>query len=141
METMRNKHAITLEHLRMGALKGEILDADGSTIYDLYGEFGINPKSISFALASATANIRNKCVEVLAHIEENLQGEFMTGVRCLCSPTFFEKLTRHANVQESYKRYQEGAWLREDVRTGFTYGGITFEEYRGQATMPRRGGA
>ena len=32
LETMRNKHAITLEHLRMGALKGVILDADGSTI-------------------------------------------------------------------------------------------------------------
>ena len=30
LETMRNKHAITLEHLRMGALKGVILDADGS---------------------------------------------------------------------------------------------------------------
>jgi hypothetical protein len=29
LETMRNKHAITLEHLRMGALKGVILDADG----------------------------------------------------------------------------------------------------------------
>jgi hypothetical protein len=36
LETMRNKHAITLEHLRMGALKGEILDADGSVIYNLF---------------------------------------------------------------------------------------------------------
>src|SRR3972149_1603591 len=43
LETMRNKHAITLEHLRMGALKGQILDADGSTIYDLYTEFGLTP--------------------------------------------------------------------------------------------------
>ena len=32
LQSMRNsnKHAITLEHLRMGALKGVILDADGS---------------------------------------------------------------------------------------------------------------
>ena len=30
LQTMRNKHAITLEHLRMGALKGMILDADGT---------------------------------------------------------------------------------------------------------------
>jgi hypothetical protein len=36
LETMRNKHAITLEHLRMGALKGVILDADGSTLVDLF---------------------------------------------------------------------------------------------------------
>ena len=36
LDTMRNKHSITLEHLRMGALKGVILDADGAVIYDLY---------------------------------------------------------------------------------------------------------
>ena len=41
LQTMRNKHAITLEHLRFGALKGLILDADGSVIYNLYDEFGI----------------------------------------------------------------------------------------------------
>ena len=33
LQAMRNKHAITLEHLRMGALKGIILDADGSVSY------------------------------------------------------------------------------------------------------------
>src|SRR5512143_2500296 len=49
LQTMRNKHAITLEHLRMGALKGIILDADGSTLYDLYSEFGITAKVINFA--------------------------------------------------------------------------------------------
>lgn len=134
LETMRNKHAITLEHLRMGALKGEILDADGSTIYNLYDEFGIDATNMSLGLADVKTNVRNKCVKVLGEMEKALQGEFMTGVRCLCSPSFFEALTSHANVVESYSRFQEGAWLREDVRTGFTYGGITFEEYRGQAS-------
>ena len=32
LQSMRNKHAITLDHLRMGALKCVILDADGSTL-------------------------------------------------------------------------------------------------------------
>lgn len=75
---MRNKHAITLEHLRIGALKGVILDADGSVLYDLYDEFDIAPKTISFALATDTTNVRQKCIDVLAHFK----GEFMTGVRC-----------------------------------------------------------
>jgi hypothetical protein len=43
LETMRNKHAITLEHLRMGALKGVILDADGSELVDLFDAFEITP--------------------------------------------------------------------------------------------------
>ena len=62
---MRNKHAITLEHLRMGALKGVILDADGSVLHNLYTDFGIAPKSVNFALATETTNVRNKCVEVM----------------------------------------------------------------------------
>ena len=134
LETMRNKHAITLEHLRMGALKGIILDADGSTLYNLYDEFGIAPKAINFALATDSTNVRQKCVDTLAHIEENLRGEFMTGVRCLCSPEFFEKLIAHPKVEKAYENFQQGAILRDDVRTGFTFGGIVFEEYRGQAT-------
>ena len=134
LETMRNKHAITLEHLRMGALKGVILDADGSVLYDLFDEFDITSKSTSFALATDGTNVRQKCIDVLAHIEDNLRGEFMTSVRCLCSPEFFEKLTGHTKVEKAYENFQQGVMLRDDVRAGFTFGGITFEEYRGQAT-------
>ena len=67
---MRNKHAITLEHLRMGALKGVILDADGSTLVNLYDEFEIQPKEVSCALGTATTDVKKKCLEVLRHIED-----------------------------------------------------------------------
>jgi hypothetical protein len=136
LQSMRNKHAITLEHLRMGALKGVILDADGSELVNLYSEFGIAPKVVSFALGTAGTDVKKKCLEVLRHIEDNLRGEFMTGVHCLVSPEFFDSLTSHGKVKEAYERWQEGAALRDDMRSGFTYGGITFEEYRGQATDP-----
>ena len=136
LQSMRNKHAITLEHLRMGALKGTILDADGSTLYNLYDEFEIAPKTVNFALGTANTDVKKKCLEVLRHIEDNLCGEFMTGVHCLVSPEFFDALTSHSKVKEAYERWQEGAALRDDMRSGFTFGGITFEEYRGQATSP-----
>jgi hypothetical protein len=134
LQSMRNKHAITLEHLRMGALKGVILDADGSVLHNLYADFEIPAKTVNFALNVDTTNVRNKCVEVIGHVEENLRGEFMTGVRCLCSPEFFEKLVGHAKVEKAYENYAQGAMLRDDVRTGFAFGGVVFEEYRGQAS-------
>ena len=134
LQSMRNKHAITLEHLRMGALKGVILDADGSVLHNLYADFEIPAKTVNFALNVDTTNVRNKCVEIIGHIEENLRGEFMTGVRCLCSPEFFEKLVGHAKVEKAYENYAQGAMLRDDVRTGFAFGGVVFEEYRGQAS-------
>lgn len=134
LQNMRNKHAITLEHLRMGALKGVILDADASTIYDLYSEFGITQKTVNFALSTNTTEVISKVLEVKRHIEDNLRGEFMTGIMCLCSQGFFDALTTHSKVKEAYQRWQNGQILFSDNRTNFSFGGIVFEEYRGQAT-------
>ncbi|OSM07598.1 major capsid protein [Magnetofaba australis] len=136
LQSMRDKHAITLEHLRMGALKGEILDADGSVIYNLYTEFGITAKSINFALDVDATDVKAKCLELKRHLEDNLRGEFMTGVHVLVSAEFFDALTSHPKVEAAYERWQQGEALRSDMRSGFTFAGVTFEEYRGQATDP-----
>ncbi len=134
LESMRNKHAITLEHLRMGALKGVILDADGSVLHNLFDVFKLTPTTVNFQLNADGTKVRNKCSDVVRSITENLRGEFMTGVRCLCSPSFFAKLTEHANVVKAYENYAQGAMLRDDVRNGFAFGGIVFEEYVGKAS-------
>lgn len=134
LQTMRNKHAITLEHLRMGALKGVVYDADGSVLLNLYDTFNITPKEVIFALGTATTDVKKKCLEVVRHIEDNLRGEFMKNIHALVSPEFFDQLTSHPSVKEAYSRWQEGKALRDDMREAFPFGGIVFEEYRGQAT-------
>lgn len=136
LATLRAKHEITLEHLRMGAVKGIILDADGSTVIsNLYTEFGITQKTVDFVLGTATTDVKAKCLELKRHIEDNLLGESMTAVHVLVSPEFFDKLTSHANVKAAYQGYQEASQrLGGDLRNGFTFGGLTFEEYRGVAT-------
>lgn len=134
LETMRNKHAITLEHLRMGALKGQILDADGSVIYDLFTEFNVTQTAINFQLGTTTTKVKTKCNEVLRTIEKNLLGEVANGVRVLCSTQFFDALTSHDNVEKAFAFYQQGAALVDDTRSGFRFGGLVFEEYVGFAT-------
>jgi hypothetical protein len=136
LETMRNKHAITLEHLRMGALKGLILDADGSVLYDLFEEFRIAQQSVAFQIDNPNngTDVKQKCIETLALIEEGLLGEFMTGARVLCSQEFFAALTSHKDVKTAYAQWQQGAVLINDVRKGFSFGGLVFEEYRGKAS-------
>lgn len=132
----RAKHDITLEHLRMGALKGTILDADGSTVLtNLYTEFGITQRTVDFVLGTAGTEVREKCMEVVRHIEDNLLGDSMQRVHALVSPEFFDKLVRHATVKAAFANYQEASQrLGGDLRRGFTFGGITFEEYRAVAT-------
>lgn len=150
LQNMRDKHEITLEWLRMGALKGEILDADGSTIYNLFTEFGItqvtsftNAKAaqkknlyIDMDLGTAGTDMKKKCLDIARHIEANLMGEVMTGIEVLVDSNFFDNFTDHANVIRAYEQHQEAAdRLGGDQRKGFHFGGLTFSEYGGVATQ------
>ena len=145
LQKMKNIIDQTREFLAVGALKGVILDADGSTLYNLFTEFGITSASaagdvgkylvLDFVLDSDTTDVRAKCISVKRHIEMNLRGERMTGVRCLCSSTFYDALVGHPEVQEAYRYWQNnGQNLSDDYRSGFRFGGITFEEYNASWT-------
>lgn len=139
--TMRRKHAITLEHMRMSALRGEILDNDGSSLLNLFNEFGVTQKSVDFILGTSTTDVKAKAREVVAYMEDNLEGEVMSGIHVLASPEWFEKFIGHAKVEEIF-RYYDGANnpLRQDVRRGFPFHGLTIEEYRGSATYLQEDG-
>jgi len=135
LQTAKNKFAITLEHLRMGALKGIILDADGSQLYNLYSEFRIPAKTIDFDLGTSGTIVRDKCVELLRYMEDNLLGETMSGVRVLCSADFFDALVSHTSVSSVYQNTLAAAQVMgADLRKGFLFAGVTFEEYRGSAS-------
>jgi hypothetical protein len=137
LRQLRSSHAITEEHLMMGAVKGIILDADGTTLYNLYTEFDITAKVVDFALDSDATDVAAKCREVVRHIEDNLMGDVMNGVHCLCDETFFDDLIAHPNVEkffEGHAAHLQNAGIDQDPRKAFRFGGITFEEYRGKAT-------
>jgi len=56
----------THEFQRMGALNGQILDADGSTVLlDLYERFGVQRQKLSMGLTEAGTELRVKCGEAL----------------------------------------------------------------------------
>lgn len=135
--TAKRKHDITLEFLRAGALAGILVDGDGSTLYNLYTEFSISEKQVDFVLGTSTTNIQAKCREVLGHIEDNLMGDVMSGVRVLVDATFFDKLIGHAETKDAYKYFSNnpGNPLRDDMRNMFPFAGLTFEQYRGTATQ------
>jgi hypothetical protein len=139
LQRMRNILDQTLEYLRMGALKGIILDADATTLYNLYNEFNIPSTTtagtvgswltVEFDLDDEDEDVITHCLNVKRHIEMNLRGERMTGVRGLCDSVFFDALTTHPKVTAAYQRWQDGRALFSDNRKGFTFGEITFEEY------------
>ncbi len=138
LATMAMKHDATLEHLRIGAIKGQILDADGTTIlYDLFDEFGVSQQAeVDFDLdnnAPTPGAVRKKCHDVVRKVEDELGVAPYDHIHCFCSPEFFDDLVSHPEVTEAYNRFQEGSFLRAGfARKSFVYADIVFEEYRGK---------
>ncbi len=130
---MRRNLEVTLEHHRIGAIKGQVMDADGSTVLvDLYDKFGLTKQTKALVLGTATTKVKNKLMEAIRTLEDNLGAAMYTGLTCYCSASFFDALTGHDTVKTAYERYQDGAALRDDLRKGFQYAGINFIEYRGK---------
>ena len=135
---MRAKHAQTLEYMRVNALLGITKDGAGNTLYDWHHEFDITKPEVDFKFAEAKGDMLTPCTAVARLIEESLKGEMMTSLHALVSPEFFDKLVGHESVKTAYTFYQGTAGtnpLRDDVRRGFRFGSILFEEYFGTVTL------
>jgi hypothetical protein len=138
MTEMASKMDATLEHLRIGAIKGQILDADGSAvIYDLFTEFGVSQHTeIDFDLGNgspAAGAVKKKCHDVRRKIEDELGAQPYDHIHAICGADFFDDLITHTEVATAYERYLDGAFLRQgQARGSFDYAGIVFEEYRGR---------
>lgn len=132
---IRSLHAITLEFLRMGALKGLIVDGRNRVLYDLHQVFGREKKTVYFDLSDNTTKVREKTYEVARHIEDSLKGEVTNGnIHALVSPEFFDAFTSHPNVEKFYLGHAEGLQrLGQDPRKGFKFGALTIEEYNAKA--------
>ncbi len=139
---IRSSLDITREYLRSGAIAGKVLDADGTVISNFFTDFGVTEKVVDFDLGTATTNHEQKVRQVLRHIEANMLGDTMTGVRALCSPEFYDKLLAIQSFKDAYSFYQASSPnpLRDDVRRGLNWKGIIWEEYIGQGLVPQEDG-
>lgn len=137
LQAMRQNHEITHEYHRIGAIKGIVVDADGVTeIYNWFDEFDITPNTVNFDFTPGTQDMKAKCLEVIRIIEEVLGAMPYDHVHCFAGSNFFDNLTFHASVVDVYTNWQAGQaavpfGMTQQFRKGFTFGDITFEEYRG----------
>ncbi|BCU88720.1 minor capsid protein E [Yersinia pseudotuberculosis] len=141
LQSMKNSLEVTREWQRIGALRGKILDANGSIIYDLFKEFEVAQKKIVVPLKTATTDVRKLLLDAKRHAESKLTGVMVTGFKAFCGPVWFDMFTAHPMVEKAFANYQEAAdRLGGDLRKGFTFAGIEFEEYNatisGQDFLP-----
>jgi hypothetical protein len=121
----------TIEFQRMGALKGLIVDADGSTpLVNLFTQFGVSQQVQDMDFGGST-DPRANAMAAKRKVEDALGNGTYTGLRAFCSADFFDAMIGDADVKNAYDRWMDGEFLRNDPRGGFFFGGIYWEEYRG----------
>lgn len=147
LTTIRNKHAITLEWMRMGALKGLVTDGDAVQQIDLYDFFGITKLTIDFLLGTAGTDIISLCTQLRQSIDTNLKGETRTRIEVLVSSSFFNKFVQHAKVEKFWINWQAAGQLANPslIKAGGQYGRvfefqqIVWREYYGTAPVATGG--
>ena len=123
----------THEFQRMGALNGQVLDADGKTVLlDIYDRFGVRRRKISMGLNDPETELRVRAGEALDMQEDALGSITSTGSRAFCGKNFWNKLIVHNSVKETYLNSQQAAAVRGDARESFEFGGVVWERYRGK---------
>ena len=140
---MALKHQITHEYRRVGALCGKVLDADASVMIDLFTEFGV-VEQVEYFGAAVTGGLNQHIRNVKRHIEDNLEGDVMSGIAALCSAEFYDSLLNDTEVKQAYNA--AAAMMRlnpniDDVRPAFYHQGVLFMEYRGVASQLNQDGS
>ena len=137
LRKMKRDIEATQEHLRIGAVKGQVVDADGSTVLlDLFTEFGVTQTTDNWDL-DGVADVRAEIVTLKRNVADKLGGIPFSGMHVFCASDFFDALIGNSSVEAAYDRFNQGEFLRSDYSfqgsNGFVFGGtgVTFEEYRG----------
>ena len=132
----------TLEYHRLGALAGQVLDADGTVLVDSYQTFGIaKPAPVIIPLSGEydpNDPVKASAIEtavtklVWRPIRDTLGGVPFSGIIALCDDVFFDKLRGHPEIRQTYLNQQAANQLRtRDPLQAFMYANIMWVNYRG----------
>ena len=128
-------HEVTSEYSKLGAVKGIVTYADGTTL-DLFSTFGVSaPTAVSLELDAATpvgGVLRKTIAGVIRGMQDALGGIPLGAVHALVGADFFDALIQHAEVRDTYLGWVQAEELRKGYAYGgFPFGGVMWEEYRG----------
>lgn len=122
-QRMRDTLDANLERMRFGAIKGQVLDADGSVIFDMFQKFGYTQtkKAIQFGTGG---NLEAQVLAAKNAADKATTGKLRKGYMALCGAGFTDKLHTDDEFKRAYDRYQDSAQARTDMRDRIAYKNI-----------------
>ncbi len=132
---IRTDLEFTQEFMRLGAVLGQVRDADGSVLDDFWQTWGVPlPAWIDFPLNDPNANLRMLLRQLTRDVERTSQGGWIPGrtqLHALCGAEFYERLATHPKVEATYLNWSAAMDLRAQILDQFPFGGVIWHDYRG----------
>lgn len=140
---MRQDHEVTDEFQRVSALKGVLLDSDGSTtLYNYFDQFDVTQNTANF---DWDTNFSDVTTSVIRQIAGALGAQLYGQVVAICGNTYFDGARNHAETkaayaQSAYTNANNGLFLLQSqlgplfyslASNGFYYNNIWYLNYRG----------
>ena len=141
-ETVRNrvegkqaKHArsfdTTLEHQRVGAIKGVVVSGKGKVLHNLYDRFDIAvPAPIVLGLGAQVAGIAGKIKGDVVHLIEDELDATYGHIHATAGRGFMAALWDQKEIRETFLADNQGYFLRDGAPDVIRAGSITFERYK-----------
>ncbi|HOV03440.1 MAG TPA: major capsid protein, partial [Kaistiaceae bacterium] len=121
---------MTLEHQRVGAIKGIVATKSGAILENLYTRFGIAiPAAVSLELDVDATDVGKLVDSVRYSIEDSLDANY-DGLHVYTGRDFHTALWRHKSVKETLLSHAGAVELRMATPDVFEFGSMTFERYR-----------
>ena len=135
MTDLKNSVSMTTEFHRLGAVKGIIYDADGTTVlHNLFQVFDITQKKLNLVFPKKDPvfdPITKLILDAKRWSEDKLGGNPAQRFEALVGADFYDMLTGHKLIREAYNAWNAavGGFGDNDFRKrGFTWGGVTWIE-------------
>lgn len=127
----RRNFDLTLEHQRVGAIKGIVLSGKGKVLHNLYNAFEIAvPGPIVLGLGSDVQGIATMVKQdVVYSIEDALDAAY-DRIHAMCGRDFHDAMWNQKEVRETFLADNQGYQLRDGAPDVFRVGKVTFERYR-----------
>jgi hypothetical protein len=135
-DRLRAIYRQTHEYFRWGALRGDVYDADGTTVlYNCYTEMNEAQQSFDFRLGSTSgAGPTQAITDIRRHHQREAKGETVGRTLVLASPGFMDKLRTHPQYVKLWENQQAQANPIIDGFSAFVTADAIYIEHIGEAS-------
>lgn len=126
----RQTHENTVEHMRLGALGGKVIDAKGNKVLaDVWADFGVTQTVLPMNLSGTGTNLLQKNNEAMAKVRKAMGASAFNGYISLCGAEFFADLVKKALADGYHLSETRIQTMSKNQYHGYNIDGIDYIPY------------